>query len=36
MQGEYHMFTAAPNERMNYSLPIYGRNWHIISMLTSS
>ena len=27
---------ATPNERLNYSLPVYRRNWHIISVLTSS
>jgi len=26
MQGEYHMMIATPNERMNYSLPVYRRN----------
>jgi len=36
MQGEYHMFIATPNERLNYSVLIYRRNWHIISVLTSS
>ena len=30
-----HMLTAKPNERLNHSLPIYRRNWHVISMLTS-
>jgi len=30
------MLTATPKERLNYSLPIYRRNWHIISVLTSS
>jgi len=35
MQGEYRMLIAAPNERLNYSPPIYRRNWHIISVLTS-
>jgi len=30
------MFIATPNETLNYSLPIYRRNWHIISVLTSS
>jgi len=29
------MLIATPNERLNYSLPIYRRNWHI-SVLTSS
>jgi len=24
------------NERLSYSLPIYRRNWHIISVLTTS
>jgi len=32
MQGEYHMLKATPNERLNYSLPIYRRNWHMMSM----
>jgi len=36
MQGEYHVLVTTPNERLNYSLPIYRRNWHIISLLTSS
>ena len=31
-----HMLIATPNERLNYSLPIYRRNWHMISMLTLS
>jgi len=30
------MLIATPNERMNYSLPIYRRNWHMISVLTST
>jgi len=29
------MLIATPNERLN-SLPIYRRNWHMISVLTSS
>jgi len=36
MQGEYRMLIATPNERLNYSLPIYRRKWHMISVLTSS
>jgi len=36
MQGEYHMLIATPNEGLNYSLPIYRRKWHMISVLTSS
>jgi len=36
MQGKYHMLIATPNERLNYSLPIYRRNQHMISVLTSS
>jgi len=31
-----HTLIATPNERLNYSLPIYRRNWHVISVLTSS
>jgi len=31
-----HMLIATPNERLNYSLPLYRRKWHIISVLTSS
>jgi len=30
------MLTATPNERLNYSLPTYRRNWYMISVLTSS
>jgi len=30
------MLIATPNERLNYSLPIYRRKWHMISLLTSS
>jgi len=30
------MLLATPNERLNYFLPIYRRNWHMISVLTSS
>ena len=30
------MLIATPNERLNNSLPIYRRNWHMISVLTSS
>jgi len=36
MQGKYHILIATPNERLNYSLPIYRRNWHMISVLTSN
>jgi len=36
MQGKYRMLIATPSERLNYSLPIYGRNWHMVSVLTSS
>jgi len=36
MQGEYRMLIATPNEKLNYFLPICGRNWHMISVLTSS
>jgi len=32
MKGKYHMLIATPNEGMNYSLPIYRRNWHMISV----
>jgi len=28
------MFIATTNERLNYSLLIYRRNWHVISVLT--
>jgi len=28
------MLIAAPNERLHYSLPIYRRKWHMISVLT--
>jgi len=35
MQGEYRMLIATPNERLN-SLPMHRRNWHMISVLTSS
>jgi len=30
------MLIATPNERLNYTLRIYRRNWHMISVLTSS
>jgi len=30
------MLIATPNERLNYSLPIYRRNWRMTSVLTSS
>jgi len=30
------MLIATPNERPDYSLPIYRRHWDIISVLTSS
>jgi len=30
------MLIATPNERLNYPLLIYRRNWHMISVLTSS
>jgi len=30
------MLIATPNERLNYSLSIYRRNWHMIFVLTSS
>jgi len=30
------MLIATPNERLNYSLPICWRKWHMISVLTSS
>jgi len=30
------MLIATLNERLNYSLPIYRRNWHKISVLTWS
>jgi len=30
------MLIATPNERLNYSPPIYRRNWHMMSVLTSS
>jgi len=30
------MLIATPNERLNYSVPIYRRNWHMISVLISS
>jgi len=36
MQGEYCMLIATPSKRLNYSLPVYRRNWHVISVLTSS
>jgi len=36
MQGEYRMLIATPNGRLNYSLLIYRRNWHMISVLTWS
>jgi len=36
MQDKYHMLIATPNERLNYSVPIYRRNWHMISVLTWS
>ena len=35
MQDEYRMLIATHNERLNYSLPIYRKNWHIY-VLTSS
>jgi len=34
MKGKYPMLIATSNERLNYSLLIYRRNWHIISVLT--
>jgi len=30
------MLIVMPNERLNYSLPIYRRSWHMISVLTWS
>jgi len=30
------LLIATRNERLNYSLPIYRRKWHMISVLTSS
>jgi len=31
-----HTLIARPNERLYYFLPIYRRNWHTVSVLTSS